>query len=132
IWDWLKIFAPMKRHGSWNTELLADVYGGEEAEEINARTGCIGCPLASKDKALDVVVKISGYAYLKPLIRLKPIYRELRKPKHRKRKTEWQYKKDGSLSKNQNRMGPVTMEGRAWARNEILTIQNDINAQARN
>nr|WP_287937753.1 phosphoadenosine phosphosulfate reductase family protein [Algoriphagus sp.] len=130
IWDWLKIFAPMNRHGSWNTQLLADVYGGEEAEEINARTGCIGCPLASKDKALEVVVKIPEYLYLQPLLRLKPIYRELRNPSRRKRKTDWQYKKDGTLSKNQNRMGPITMESRAWALQEILAIQNDINSKA--
>lgn len=130
IWDWLKIFAPMKKHGGWNTELLADVYGGEEAEEINARTGCIGCPLASKDKALDVVIKIPEYEYLKALERLKPIYRELRKPHRRKRKTEWQYKKDGTLSKNQNRMGPITLEARKWAFDEIIKIQSEINALA--
>src|SRR5690606_19807180 len=45
VWDWLKIFAPMQKYGGWNTQLLADAYGGDEAEEINARTGCIGCPL---------------------------------------------------------------------------------------
>lgn len=130
VWDWLKLFAPMKRHGAWNTELLADVYGGEEAEEINARTGCIGCPLVDKDKALTVVTNLQEYSYLKPLLRLKPIYRELRKPERRKRKTEWQYKKDGSLSKNQNRMGPITMESREWALLEILSIQDEINTQA--
>lgn len=130
VWDWLKLFAPMERHGAWNTELLADVYGGEEAEEINARTGCIACPLASKDKALEVVIKLPDYTYLKPLLKLKPIYRELRKPERRKRKTEWQYKKDGTLSKNQNRMGPITMESREWALLEILSIQDEINSEA--
>lgn len=130
VWDWLKLFAPMERHGKWNTELLADVYGGEEAEEINARTGCIGCPLVEKDKALMVVTNLAEYSYLKPLLRLKSIYRELRKPARRKRKTEWQYKKDGNLSKNQNRMGPIIMESREWALLEILKIQDEINTQA--
>ena len=55
VWDWLKIFAPSKNYGSWPTAILADAYGGDEAEEVAARTGCIGCPLASKDKALTEV-----------------------------------------------------------------------------
>jgi DNA sulfur modification protein DndC len=131
VWDWLKIFAPMERHGGWHTELLADVYGGEEAEEINARTGCMGCPLAAKDKSLAIVVKTPGYEYLRPLLRLKPLYRELRLPKWRKRKTEWQYKKDGNLQKNQNRMGPITIEGRRMATLEVMRIQSEINIEAR-
>jgi DNA sulfur modification protein DndC len=36
--------------------MIADAYGGDEAEEINARTGCTGCPLASEDKALDTIL----------------------------------------------------------------------------
>ena len=31
----------MPQFGAWNTALIADAYGGDEAEEINARTGCI-------------------------------------------------------------------------------------------
>ncbi|MDN3689081.1 phosphoadenosine phosphosulfate reductase family protein [Cyclobacterium jeungdonense] len=131
VWDWLSLFAPMERHGSWKTALLADVYGGEEAEEINARTGCIGCPLASKDKGLMVVIKIAEYNYLAPLMELKKLYRELKKPRWRKRKTEWQYKSDGSLSKNQNRMGPLTMEARKMALYTILKIQQRVNLQAK-
>jgi DNA sulfur modification protein DndC len=121
----------MERHGSWDTQLLADVYGGEEAEEINARTGCIGCPLVEKDKALYVVVNLPNYTYLRPLLGLKAVYKELRKPHLRKRKTEWQYKKDGTLSKNQNRMGPITMEGRRKALFQILKIQREINSAAK-
>lgn len=130
VWDWLKIFAPMERHGGWNTTLLADVYGGEEAEEKNARTGCIGCPLASKDVSLGIVCDLPEYKYLSPLLRLKPLYRDLRNPKWRKRKTEWQTKKDGTLSKNQNRMGPLTFEARLHALDYILEIQDEINQSA--
>lgn len=36
--------------------MIADAYGDGEAEEINARTGCIGCALAHEDKALDSVL----------------------------------------------------------------------------
>ena len=56
VWDWLKFFAPDDEYGGWPTAMLADAYGGEEAEEINARTGCIGCPLASKDVALENIL----------------------------------------------------------------------------
>src|ERR1700741_3821676 len=63
IWDWLKIFAPSKNYGEWPTAILADAYGGDEAEEINARTGCIGCPLAQKDKALEAIVSIPYWSY---------------------------------------------------------------------
>jgi DNA sulfur modification protein DndC len=36
--------------------MIADAYGGDEAEEINARTACIGCALSQEDKALDSVL----------------------------------------------------------------------------
>ena len=48
VWDWLTFHAP--RHG-FSTQMIAEVYGGNEKEEINARTGCVGCNLASKDVA---------------------------------------------------------------------------------
>ena len=61
IWDWLKIFAPMPEFGSWPTQILADAYGGDDATEINARTGCIGCPLAQKDTALETIVLMPAW-----------------------------------------------------------------------
>jgi len=129
IWDWLKIFAPSKQYGEWPTAILADAYGGEEAEEINARTGCIGCPLAQEDKALKVVCKMPEWKYLEPLMGLKPIYREMRKPQYRLRKNG-EVKKDGTLSKNQQRMGPLTMEARKKFLAEIITIQMLVNQSA--
>lgn len=130
VWDWLKIFAPMQKYGGWNTSMLADAYGGDEAEEINARTGCIGCPLASKDKALDSVVKIPYWSYLAPLKRLKVIYREMKKAQYRLRKPGGERRKDGVLSKNQQRMGPLTFEARLSFLDQILDIQNEINVTA--
>lgn len=100
VWDWLKYFAPQEQYGSWPTETLADAYGGDEAEEVHARTGCIGCPLASKDKALDMVIRIPKWKYLLPLLELKKIYREMRKPQHRHRKQGGEVNKDGKLTKN--------------------------------
>lgn len=129
VWDWLKYFAPSKKYGQWPTTMLADAYGGDEAEEINARTGCIGCPLASKDKALHAVIKMPHWTYLSPLMRLKPIYREMKKPQYRLRKNG-ERRKDGQLSKNQQRLGPLTIDARRMFLNEILKIQDEVNGYA--
>lgn len=130
VWDWLKIFAPMPQYGGWNTTMLADAYGGDEAEEINARTGCLGCPLVEKDKSLDTIIKNPKWEYLKPLKRLKVLYREMRHPRHRLRKDGNEYKKDGSLAKNQYRMGPLTIKSRKHFLCEILAIQEQVNSNA--
>ncbi len=129
IWDWLKIFAPSKQYGEWPTAILADAYGGDEAEEINARTGCIGCPLTQEDKALKAVVNMPQWNYLSPLLGLKPIYREMRKPHNRLRKNGV-YKKNGSLAKNQQRLGPLTLNARKKFLLQIMRIQNEVNEEA--
>lgn len=132
IWDWLKIFAPSKSYGEWPTAILADAYGGDEAEEINARTGCIGCPVASQDRSLEAVIKIADWAYLSPLLRIRGVYEELRSNKSfRKRHPGGEIKKDGTLVKNQQRLGPLTMEARLWGLNQILTIQAEVNRTAK-
>lgn len=130
VWDWLKVFAPMPKYGGWNTELVADAYGGDEAEEINARTGCIGCPLVDKDKSLDTILINPKWEYLRPLKRLKEIYREMRYPKYRLRKDGQEFKKDGTRAKNQYRMGPLTLEARKYFLQEILQIQLEVNIKA--
>lgn len=130
VWDWLKYFAPMPKYGGWNTMLLADAYGGDEAEEINARTGCLGCPLVDKDKSLDTVLKNDYWSYLSPLKKLKLLYREMRLPKHRLRKDGKEFKKDGTRAKNQYRMGPLTLDSRKYFLNEILQIQKEVNSAA--
>ncbi|MDX3913799.1 MAG: phosphoadenosine phosphosulfate reductase family protein [Pseudosphingobacterium sp.] len=131
IWDWLKMYAPNPKYGAWPTEAIADSYGGDEAEEKNARTGCVGCNLASKDVSLSLVIKNPYWSYLKPLNGLRQLYEELKKPQHRLRKTTAQYKKDGKLQKNQNRMGPVIFEKRVWALFQVLKIQKQINDEAK-
>lgn len=130
VWDWLKYFAPLKEYGAWNTTLLADAYGGDEAEEINARTGCIGCPLVEKDKSLETVLKMDKWKYLAPLRGMKIIYREMRKPIHRHRKSGGERRKDGKLSKNQQRMGPLTLEARLHFLERVIAIQAEVNAKA--
>ena len=131
VWDWLRVFAPMPKYGGWKTEQVADSYGGDEAEEKNARTGCVGCNLASKDLSLLLTIQNEFWAYLSPLLGLRQIYAELKKPTNRLRKTEPQYRKDGSMSKNQNRMGPLTMEARLWGLEQVKRIEGEINDEAK-
>jgi DNA sulfur modification protein DndC len=130
VWDWLKVYAPMAEYGAWPTQMLADAYGGDEAEELDARTGCMGCPLASRDRALENIVRMPGWGHLAPLLRVKPIYRALRLPKHRLKKTG--LNADGSVAtaKNKQRMGPLTFAARLWALGELLAIQAEVNAAA--
>lgn len=128
VWEWLRNWAPRAEFGDWPTEIIADAYGGDEAEEINARTGCVGCPLAQEEKALEAILAMPRWRWLEPLRRLKPIYRELREPRNRLRKSGAEKLKDGSLAANPQRMGPLTLEAREWALGEILRIQAECNA----
>lgn len=127
VWEWLKHWAPLAQYGDWDTSALADAYGGDEAEEINARTGCICCPLASKDTALDTILAMPKWRYLAPLKELRGIYAEMRSPLHRLRQPGTQRRKDGSIPKNPNRMGPLTIEARMQFFAQIEAIQTQIN-----
>lgn len=131
VWEWLRHWAPRVEFGDWITEIIADAYGGDEAEEINARTGCAGCPLCQKDTALDAVIAMPSWSYLAPLKRLRPLWRQLRDPAVRLRKRGLELLKDGSAAKNPQRMGPVLLERRELALSEVLTIQSEINEAAR-
>jgi DNA sulfur modification protein DndC len=131
VWDFLT-FGSRPRYELYHglpTDLVGLVYGGDEAEERNARTGCIGCPLATKDQALDNLLRLPDWSYLAPLKRLRPLYQELWKFQHRLQKNG-ERKKDGNLSSNPNRKGPLTFEARRWALGEVLAIQFEVNAAA--
>jgi DNA sulfur modification protein DndC len=127
VWEWLRHWAPKEEFGGWPTEILADAYGGDEAEEINARTGCTGCPLTDKEQALENILGLPRWEHLKPLRDLKPIYRWLREPAQRLRKSGLERLKDGSIGKNPQRMGPLTLEARLSALEQILDIQRRVN-----
>lgn len=131
VWEWLKHWAPMAEYGDWSTAAVADAYGGDEAEEINARTGCTGCPLASKDTALETILSSQRWEYLAPLKGIKPLWRDLREPQHRLKKAGLERLKDGSIAKNPQRMGPLTFEARLMGLERILAIQSQINATAK-
>lgn len=131
VWEWLKHWAPTAEFGDWSTAEIADAYGGDEAEEINARTGCVGCPLAARDTALDAVLLNPRWAYLAPLKGLKPLYRELREPRNRLRQPGIERLQDGSIGKNPQRMGPILLEVRTRVLDAILAIQEECNVTAR-
>lgn len=130
VWEWLRHWAPQEEFGDWSTAAIAEAYGGDEAEEINARTGCTGCPLVDTDMALDNILLNPQWAYLAPLKRIKPLWRELRKPEHRLRKAGLEILKSGKTAANPQRMGPLTFEARLMGLELILGVQAEINAAA--
>lgn len=131
VWAWLKHWATDWKYGDWPTALLAEVYGGDEAEELHARTGCVGCPLAELDTALDALLAKPQWAYLAPLKFLRPLWRLLREPQFRLRKRPGETRADGTLVRNQHRMGPLTLEARTDALAFVLAIQDEVNDRAR-
>jgi len=130
VFDWLKIYAPMAEYGGWDTRPVVDAYGGDEAQEINARTGCNGCPLAARDLGLETVLRVPYWSYITPLLGLKPLYRELREPRHRLKKTGIDANGDIATAKNKQRMGPLTFDARLMALDRVLSIQSEINLEA--
>ncbi len=128
IWDWLTFHAPL---AGYPTAMVAEAYGGDEASERNARTGCVGCNLTSDDHALKLLMlTYDHWRYLEPLLRLRPLYRELTRPVSRLRKDGSERRKDGSLVKNPMRMGPLTFEARRAGLAEVLALQKEVNASA--
>lgn len=127
VWDWLRFFAP---DYGYPTAQIAEAYGGDEAEEVNARTGCVGCNLASRDNALERLIKMPQWAYLTPLLRLRQLYATLKRPQNRHRKDGSERTQAGAMVTNPMRLGPLTLEARLWGLQEVLDIQGDINTQA--
>lgn len=115
VYDWL--YFEQDRHG-YDISDIALIYGDGEV-----RTGCIGCPLTSRDVALERLIKKPGWGHLRPLMELKPLYRELKKAKWRLRKSKPERRKDGNLAKNAQRLGPLTFEARQYGLDKVLDIQ---------
>lgn len=125
VWDWLMGDA---RVMGFPTALVADAYGMADdgtPEAIGARTGCVGCNLASRDLALERLVAREKYAYLAPLLRLRPLYAELKKPHNRLRKQD-ERRQDGSQVSNPGRLGPLTMEARRYGLQQVIDIQDAV------
>ena len=115
VYDWL-YFEP-ERHGL-DTSGIAAVYGEDEV-----RTGCVGCNLASRDNALERLVRQAEWEHLRPLLEIKPLFAELKMAKRRKRKSGPEMRRDGKWAQNVQRLGPLTMEARAYGLDRIKDIQ---------
>lgn len=136
VWDWLNTeHTDCPDHGfEFFTRRVADAYGfgpdskGEAARryEEAARTGCVGCNLASRDVALERLIAVPRWKYLSPLMRLRPMYAELKRPHNRLRKPGGERRKDGELCANQNRMGPLTFDARRWGLAQVKAIQEEV------
>lgn len=130
VWDWL--WQDAHKLG-FPTRLVAEAYDQDvegSAVEMSARTGCIGCPLASQEVALDRICRRPEWAYLAPLKRLKPLYRELTEHRNRLRKSNDERKADGSQVKNPGRIGPLTMDARRHGMATVLAVQTEVNEEA--
>lgn len=120
VWDWLTFEAD--RHG-YSTQRIAAVYGQDENLETHARTGCVGCNLASRDFALEEIVQRPQWRQYQPLMELRPLYAELKKATRRLRKDGTEMRKDGRLVCNPCRMGPLTFDARRWGLARVKDIQ---------
>jgi DNA sulfur modification protein DndC len=133
-WRVCHVWAYLRHHGpaqGFDTALIAEAYGGDEAEEENARTGCSGCPVAAEDHTLARICRMPEWAYLAPLKKLRTYYwGTLRSPLVRLRKRAGEVRKDGTPVKNQQRMGPITFEGRRAGLAFILGVQAEVNEAA--
>ncbi|WP_035991455.1 phosphoadenosine phosphosulfate reductase family protein [Leptolyngbya sp. KIOST-1] len=133
VWDWL-VKADIEL--GFPTFEIAEVYGHDpqddlgETEPMNARTGCIGCPLVQKDAALERVVAQPKWVYLAPLEKLRPLYWEMKKPQHRLRK-HGEVRKAATKYIGRNRLGPLHMEARRMMLEQVLAIQEEVNQAAR-
>lgn len=116
VYDWL--YFENHRHGYDEVAGIAAVYGDDDV-----RTGCVGCPLASRDNALERLVVQPEWSHLRPLLELKPFYREMKLARWRKRKARPERRKDGGWSTNGQRKGPLTMEARAYWLDKVLDVQ---------
>lgn len=118
VWDWLV----MMDVAGYHTQMVYEAYGGDEATEIAARTGCMGCPLASHDVALDYVLSTKEWSYLQPVARLRSLYEQWRRFDNRHQKND--------LSKRQSQKGPLTLKARLKGLEDVLAIQNEVNQVA--
>lgn len=120
VWDWLTLF---QSDHKFSTTFIAAVYGQDENLETHARTGCVGCNLASRDFALEQIIERPQWAQYSPLMELRPLYAWLKRPENRLRKDGSEKRKDGSLVSNPCRMGPLTFEARRIGLARIKDIQ---------
>ncbi len=116
VFDWL--YFENDKHGL-DTTGIAAVYGEDEI-----RTGCVACNLASRDNALERLLRQPEWQQLRPLLELRELYAELKLAKNRKRKSEPEMRQDGKWAQNVQRLGPLTMEARLYGLERVKDIQS--------
>ncbi len=116
VFDWL--YFENDKHGL-DTTGIAAVYGEDEI-----RTGCVACNLASRDNALERLLRQPEWQQLRPLLELRELYAELKLAKNRKRKSEPEMRQDGRWAMNVQRLGPLTMEARLYGLERVKDIQS--------
>lgn len=128
VGDWLTFDAPAQ---GFPTLPIVRAYGATagDSEPLEARTGCLVCPVASRDRVLERLIATDEWAYLAPLLRLRPLYDELALPKHRLRKSG-ERKANGDLSSRPMRLGPLTFKARRMALDRVLAIQEQVQLAA--
>ncbi len=130
VWDWLYFanadsymqrvleFDGVSGHGYDYLADIAVAYG-----DADARTGCVGCNLASRDVALENIITNPDWQHLSPLTELKPLFQLFKKAKNRLRKAAPETRKDGRLAANGQRLGPLTLDARLYGLERVLDIQ---------
>lgn len=137
VWDWL-VKADIDY--GFPTYDTAIAYGHDpkdelgEDESIDGRTGCFNCELVTRalgyDPGLQRVIEMPGWGYLSPLTKLAGVQAKLRSRANRLRKSPGELRKDGKLAAKQGRYGPIKLDVRLEALEEVLAIQQEINETA--
>lgn len=130
VWDWLMLH---RRDHGFDCSHVAEVYDQDaegSANEVLARTGCLVCPVASRDLALERTISKAQWSYLSPLLRLRRLYEELSLARNRLQKCGERLA-DGRLSRNPMRLGPLLISARKAGLQEVLDIQESVNSVAR-
>lgn len=139
VWAFLRHHAPAQ---GFDTALIAEAYGGDEAEEENARTGCTGCPVVAEDRSLKRICRMPGWEYLAPLEQLRRYYwGTLRSRASRLQKIftmpplvlapKKLVREIRNLRRRDGQAGPLTFEARRAGLAFVLGVQAQVNEAAR-
>lgn len=79
--------------------------------------------------ALEYLITLPQWSYLKPLLKLRSLYSWARQHENRHQKVG-EKKKDGSYSSAPNRKGPLTLNARKELLKKILAVQEEVNSEA--
>lgn len=128
---WYRERRSLPCHG-FDCRMVAEVYdaAAEGSEmEVLARTGCLVCPVASRDLVLERTITKPEWSHLAPLLKLRALYEELSLPRNRLQKNG-ELTASGKLSSRPMRAGPLVMRAREMGLATVLGVQAEVNAEA--